>query len=67
MNELVAEFVGTAILILFGAGVVANVNLKGSLAKGSDWIVIAFGWGFAVAFAVYAVGIQTMSPTSPVR
>lgn len=56
MNELVAEFVGTAILILFGAGVVANVNLKGSLAKGSDWIVIAFGWGFAVAFAVYAVG-----------
>ena len=56
MNIYIAEFVGTAILILFGAGVVANVNLKGSLAKGGGWIVIAFGWGFAVAFAVYAVG-----------
>lgn len=56
MNIYIAEFVGTAVLILFGAGVVANVNLKGSLAKGAGWVVIAFGWGFAVAFGVYAVG-----------
>ena len=56
MNVYIAEFVGTAVLILFGAGVVANVNLRGSLAKGAGWIVIAFGWGFAVAFGVYAVG-----------
>lgn len=56
MNEYMAEFVGTAILILFGAGVVANVNLKGSFAKGSDWIVIALGWGLAVTLGVYAVG-----------
>lgn len=56
MNAYIAEFVGTAILILFGGGVVANVNLKGSLAKGADWVVVAFGWGFAVTFAVYAVG-----------
>lgn len=56
MNAYIAEFVGTAILILFGAGVCANVNLKGSAAKGSDWIVISFGWGFAVALGVYAVG-----------
>ena len=56
MNVYLAEFVGTAILILFGAGVVANVNLKGSLARGAGWVVIAFGWGFAVTFAIYAVG-----------
>ncbi|SOC44989.1 MIP/aquaporin family protein [Salinicoccus kekensis] len=56
MNVYVAEFVGTAILILFGTGVVANVNLKGSLAKGAGWVVIAFGWGFAVTFGIYAVG-----------
>lgn len=56
MNVYIAEFVGTAILALFGCGVVANVNLKGSLAKGSDWVVVSFGWGFAVTFAVYAIG-----------
>ncbi|MFC4986068.1 hypothetical protein ACFPFV_12375 [Salinicoccus siamensis] len=33
MNELVAEFVGTAILIIFGGGVVANVTLKGDEIK----------------------------------
>ena len=27
-NPLIAEFVGTAVLLLLGAGVVANVNLK---------------------------------------
>lgn len=56
MNEYVAELVGTAILILFGAGVCANVNLKGSYARGADWIVIAVGWGLAVTMGVYAVG-----------
>ncbi|MFB9860298.1 MIP/aquaporin family protein [Salinicoccus siamensis] len=56
MNELVAEFVGTAILIIFGGGVVANVTLKGTKSNGADWAVIAFGWGFAVTFAVYAIG-----------
>ena len=56
MNAYIAEFVGTAILILFGTGVVANVNLKGTLANGAGWVVIAFGWGFAVTFGVYAVG-----------
>ena len=56
MNEYLAELIGTMILIIFGAGVCANVNLKKTLAHGSDWIVIAFGWGFGVAFGVYAVG-----------
>lgn len=56
MNPYLAEFVGTAILILFGAGVVANVNLKGSAAKGGGWVVISFAWGFGVALGVYAVG-----------
>jgi len=30
MNAYLAEFLGTAILILFGGGVCANVNLKRS-------------------------------------
>lgn len=54
--EYVAEFIGTAILLLLGDGVVANVLLKESKGEGSGWIVITTGWGLAVAVAVYAVG-----------
>ncbi|MGH2766102.1 MAG: MIP/aquaporin family protein, partial [Actinomycetota bacterium] len=46
---------GTAILILFGDGVVANVLLNRSKAQNAGWIVITFGWGLAVAMAVFAV------------
>lgn len=56
MNPYLAEFIGTAILILFGDGVVANVVLNKSKGQGSGWIVIATGWGLAVTMAVYAVG-----------
>lgn len=65
MNEYLAEFVGTAILILFGAGVCANVNLKGSFARGADWIVIAVGWGLAVTMGVYAVGAISGAHLNP--
>jgi glycerol uptake facilitator protein len=51
-----AEIIGTALLILLGDGVVAAVLLARSKAENGGWIVIAFGWGFAVMTAVYAVG-----------
>jgi glycerol uptake facilitator protein len=51
-----AEVIGTAILILLGDGVVAAVLLAQSKAQNSGWIVITFGWGMAVAMAVYCVG-----------
>ncbi len=56
MNPYLAEFVGTAILILLGNGVVANVVLNQSKAHNGGWMVITAGWGLAVAFAVYSVG-----------
>ncbi|KAB7708129.1 MIP family channel protein [Bacillus aerolatus] len=56
MTPFMGELLGTALLIVFGAGVCANVNLKKSFAFGSGWIVIAWGWGLAVAMAVYATG-----------
>jgi glycerol uptake facilitator protein len=56
MEPYIAEFVGTAILILLGDGVVANVLLKNSKGEASGWIVITFGWAMAVAIAVYTVG-----------
>ncbi|MEU2567884.1 MIP/aquaporin family protein [Streptomyces althioticus] len=49
----VGEVIGTAILILFGAGVVAAVVLNYSKAKDAGWVVIAFGWGFGVMAGAY--------------
>jgi glycerol uptake facilitator protein len=51
-----AEVIGTAILVLLGDGVVAAVLLSQSKAQNGGWIVIALGWGMAVALAVFAVG-----------
>jgi len=56
MINYTAEVIGTALLILFGDGVVANVLLTRSKGENSGWIVITFGWGVAVMVAVYAVG-----------
>ena len=56
MEKYLAEFVGTAILLLLGNGVCANVTLAKSKAKGSGWIVVATAWGLAVALAIYSVG-----------
>jgi glycerol uptake facilitator protein len=55
MQAYIAEFIGTMILILLGDGVVAGVLLRNSKAENSGWIVITFGWGMAVAIAVYSV------------
>lgn len=52
MHELVAEFIGTALLLLLGTGVVANASLNKTLAQGSGWVLITFGWGFAVFVSV---------------
>jgi glycerol uptake facilitator protein len=60
-----AEVIGTALLILFGDGVVAAVLLSQSKAQNSGWIVITFGWGMAVAVAVYAVGQFTGAHLNP--
>jgi glycerol uptake facilitator protein len=56
VDLFVAEIIGTFILCYFGCGVVGNVVLGKSKGQNSGWIVIATGWGLAVAFAVYAVG-----------
>jgi glycerol uptake facilitator protein len=56
MQALLAEFLGTMILVLLGDGVVANVVLERTKGQNSGWIVITTGWGVAVAIAVYAVG-----------
>ncbi len=53
MTPFVSEFLGTALLILFGNGVVANVVLAKTKGNNSGWIVITFGWAIAVFIGVY--------------
>lgn len=48
MNAFFAEFFGTAIIIVFGGGVVANVLLNQTKGNSSGWIVITFGWAAGV-------------------
>ena len=56
MQSMLAEAVGTMILVLLGDGVVANVVLDKTKGQNSGWIVITMGWAVAVTIAVYAVG-----------
>ena len=55
MSPFLAEFFGTAILIVLGDGVVANVVLHRTKGHNSGWIVITAGWAFAVTIGVYCV------------
>lgn len=53
MSTYLAEFIGTALLILFGNGVVANVVLAKTKGNNAGWIVITAGWGLAVFIGAF--------------
>ena len=55
-GKLLAEFLGTAMLILLGDGVVANVTLNKSGMKGAGPIQITLAWGLAVLMPVICYG-----------
>jgi glycerol uptake facilitator protein len=52
-QDILFEFIGTAILILLGEGVNANLSLKKTYGHQAGWVVTAFGWGFAVYVAAF--------------
>ncbi|MGI9525882.1 MAG: MIP/aquaporin family protein [Weeksellaceae bacterium] len=56
MTPFIAEIIGTALLILLGNGVVANVVLDKTKGHNSGWIVITFAWAFAVFVGVVVAG-----------
>ncbi|HCT21898.1 MAG TPA: aquaporin, partial [Chitinophagaceae bacterium] len=65
MTPFVAELLGTALIIIFGDGVVANVLLKNSKGNNGGWIVIAFGWAMAVFIAVYVSAAASGAHLNP--
>src|SRR5260370_25785845 len=65
MNPALAEFIGTALLVTFGNGVVANVVLVRTKGNNSGWIVITAGWAFAVTIAVYSVNSLSGAHLNP--
>ena len=65
MTPFLGELIGTAILILLGNGVVANVVLSGTKGEGSGWIVITWGWGMAVFVAVFTVAAFSGAHINP--
>lgn len=65
MKPFLAELVGTALLVLFGDGVVANVVLGRTKGHNGGWIVVTAGWAFAVTFAVYCVNAFSGAHLNP--
>lgn len=65
MNIYVSEFIATAIMILLGGGVVANVVLKGTKGNDSGWIVITTAWALAVFVAVIVAGPHSGAHLNP--
>jgi glycerol uptake facilitator protein len=65
MHPVLAEFVGTCILVIFGDGVVANVVLNRTKGQGGGWIVITFGWAIGVFIAVFSVSAFSGAHINP--
>ncbi len=63
--KLSAELVGTAFLMVFGNGAVANVELKGTKGFHSGWLTIAMGYGFGVMFPVMMFGAVSGAHINP--
>lgn len=52
-DAFMSELLGSAVLLLLGAGVVATAILPKSKGFNGGWLLINFGWGFAVMAGVY--------------
>lgn len=66
MNIYLAEFIGTALMILLGNGVVANVVLKGTKGNNGGWITITTAWALAVFVGVVVAGPYSGAHLNPI-
>ncbi len=65
MSPFLGELIGTALLLLLGDGVVANVILKDTKGSNGGWIVIAFGWAMAVFVGVLVASAASGAHLNP--
>ena len=73
LGEMIGEFFGTMVLILFGDGVVATAFLYGNIGGTTsgpspfavEWIVVVLGWGLAVMLGVYTAGAISGAHINP--
>lgn len=65
MHPFLAEFLGTALLLLLGNGVVANVVLNKTKGNNGGWIVITTGWALAVFVGVVLAGPYSGAHLNP--
>lgn len=65
LTRCVFEFIGTAVLILLGDGVVASNILKKSKGENGGWVVITLAWGLAVMCGVFIAGPYSGAHLNP--
>ena len=72
LGEMIGEFFGTMVLILFGDGCVATVFLFANIGANNastpfanEWIVIILGWGLAVMLGIYVAGAISGAHINP--
>src|SRR5436190_5552189 len=65
MTPFLGEVSGTALLIVLGDGVVANVILNKTKGQGSGWIVVTFGWAMAVYVGVFVAAPFSKAHLNP--
>ncbi|MES2330197.1 MAG: MIP/aquaporin family protein [Bacteroidota bacterium] len=65
MTPFIAELAGSALLIILGDGVVANVILNKTKGYNGGLIAITFGWAIAVFVAVYATASSSGAHLNP--
>jgi len=65
MTPFIAEIIGTALLIILGGGVVANVELNKTIGNNSGWIVVTTGWALAVYVAVVVTAPYSGAHVNP--
>jgi glycerol uptake facilitator protein len=63
-SAVLSEFLGSTVLLLLGAGVVANVTLPRTKGFSGGWLLISLGWGLAVFTGVY-VAFQSGGHLNP--
>lgn len=62
IHQLLAEFMGTALMIVFGVGVLSDEVLKGSKYRDSGHLFAITTWGFGITVSLFIFGDVSINP-----